>query len=114
MTEPRTNLEALGLVAGFGIWSLGFVLLYGAHGLACGLGVRPGEGDGITRAALILIYAAHIAAHLGLIRWFDRRRRKADPGPVRLIRTAALTLAVASLGATIWTGFPVLTLSICS
>ena len=114
MITPRTNKEALGLVAGFGLWSLAFVVLYGGHGLACGVGVRPGHYDDLTRAILTVTFAAFIAAHVGLAWWLWHRFRSAPEGPVRLVRLVSLVLALAALGATAWTLFPVTVLTICS
>jgi peptidoglycan biosynthesis protein MviN/MurJ (putative lipid II flippase) len=114
MSKRRSNIEALGLVAGFGLWSLAFVLIYGAHGLACGVGVRPGHWDGVTRAALIGLWLAALAAHLWLIWWLRRRWRAADEPSIRFVRLVSLTLALAALPASLWTYLPVATLTICS
>lgn len=104
-----TNREAAGLVAGFGLWALAFTLLYGAHGVIC-------SGDTFgpvpARWALIAILVTMIIAHAGLIAWFIYRL-KASPSSRRLIRRASLSLAVAALGATLWTGIPALSLQIC-
>ncbi|HVL78812.1 MAG TPA: hypothetical protein VM346_05940 [Sphingomicrobium sp.] len=112
MTGPRTNIEAIGLVAGFGLWSLAFVALYAVHGYACGSGAPP--GDPTARAAMVALFAAFLVAHGWLAWWFARRWKQSGEGPVRFIRLASLVLAIAAAGTTIWTGLPVLTLSICA
>jgi len=113
VSRDGREIELLGLVAGFAVWSLGFVLLYGAHGLACSLGVRPGAGDGAARAVLAGLFALLLAANLWLVLRLRRRLRQAPGGPVRFVRLASLALATAAAGASLWTGFPVLTLGIC-
>lgn len=110
MTSRTTSYEAAGLVAGFALWSLGFAALYGAHGLTCAADIPWGRP--VSRAVLIGIWAIMIAAHLALIAWFFRRLRAAMRA-TRFIRTASLLLAVAALGTTIWTGVPVVSLSLC-
>jgi len=112
MSAARTNAEALGLVAGFGLWSLAFVTLYGVHGYACGSGAGP--GDTIVRIVLIALLGAFLAAHAWLAGLLARRWKRSGEGPVRFIRLASLVLAIAAAGTTIWTGIPVLTLSICA
>jgi hypothetical protein len=106
--------EPLGLVAPFALWALAFVLLYAGHGLACGIGVRPGHFDLETRWALTALLVTFLVAHGGLAWWFWRRLRVAEEPPLQFIRRAAFTLAVAAMATTFWTGLPVLTLSICT
>lgn len=53
-----------------------------------------------------------LVAHVALIVWFHRRWRSGGDR-LRFVRLASFVLAVASLGATIWTGIPILTLSLC-
>lgn len=101
--------EALGLVAGFAIWSLAFVLLYGWHGFACAQGLAPGT----ARAGLVLLFLLHMLAHAGLILWFLARWRRAAEAPLRFLRLASLVLAVGALGTTLWTGLPALLLRTC-
>ena len=109
MTRRPQNRETLGLVAGFGLWSLAFLLLYGGHGAFCGTGAAS---EGATRTVLIGTWVAVLAAEAALIVWFARRLRSATEAQ-RFVRLASLILAVAAFGATVWTGVPVLTLRIC-
>jgi hypothetical protein len=108
------NAEALGLVAGFLLWGLAFVVLYGGHGFACGVGVRPGHYDGVTRIALGATFLTFVAAHAALAWWLWKRLRRAGEPPLRFVRFASFVLAVAALVTTVWTLFPVLALSICA
>lgn len=101
--------EALGLVAGFAIWSLAFVLLYGALGLACSLGLAAAA----TRMALIALLVAHLAALTWLAGRLLRRLRAAEAKPLRVVRSVSLALAIAAAGATLWIGLPVTMLAIC-
>lgn len=108
------NYEALGLVAPFLLWGLGFALLYAGHGLACGVGVRPGHFDDETRLALSGLFIVFVIAHCCLSWWFWRRWRTTDGPRLRFVRHASFLLAVGATATTFWTGLPVLTLSICS
>jgi hypothetical protein len=110
MIRGPTNREAAGLVAGFALWSLAFVLLYGGHGLICSAALPIGESS--ARALLLSAWALMIAGHVALIVWFVRRLRAAETS-VRFVRMASLVLAIAALGATVWTGIPLIGLTIC-
>jgi hypothetical protein len=114
MKQDFGSLEILGLVAGFAIWSLVFVVLYGAHGLACGRDGEVAIPAGLTRAALILLYFAGLGAQAALVFWFRARLRTAGGAPLRFLRRASFLLAAGALVATAWTGLPVLTTSICT
>lgn len=105
----RGAIEAAGLVAGFGIWSLAFVLLYGWHGFACAQGLAPA----VARTGLFLLFGLHLMAHAALIWWFHARwSRPADP-PLRFVRLASLVLAIGAMGTTLGTGLPALVLRLC-
>ena len=95
--------ETLGLIAGFGLWSLAFVALYGLHGLGCGIGIAPGG----LRAALVLLLGLFLAGHVVLAAWLMRVIHD------RFLRAASLVLAVGAGATTLWTGIPVALLSIC-
>lgn len=104
---PRpTNVEIAGLVAGFALWSLAFLLLYGGHGALCAVGA------GGARALLLSIWAGILLAHIGLILWFAKRWR-VSPDELRFVRMASLILAIAAMAATVWTGLPIATLTLC-
>ncbi|HVM38789.1 MAG TPA: hypothetical protein VM265_10450 [Sphingomicrobium sp.] len=106
--------EALALVAPFALWGLAFALLYAGHGLACGVGVRPGNHDGLTRLLLALLLLVFLGLHAWLAWLFLRRWRRGSEGAVGFIRLAAWVLGVAAFATTVWTGAPVLFLTICS
>ncbi len=109
-TTPRpTNIEAGGLVAGFALWSLAFLALYVGHGTLCPLEAGGGPE---ARAVLLGIWAVIMIAHTGLIVWFARRCRSAS-SEMRFIRSVSLILAIAAMVATVWTGLPVATLTLC-
>jgi hypothetical protein len=108
-TARPTNIETAGLVAGFALWSLAFLALYGGHGTLCAL---EADGGPAARAVLLGIWAAILAAHIGLIVWLARRWRAA-PEQLRFIRLLSVILAVAAMAATVWTGLPVATLTLC-
>ena len=106
--------EMLGLVNPFLLWGLGFVLLYAAHGLACDIGVRPGHYDGLTRLVLAGMLAVLVAAHVWLSFRYWQRLKMGGNEPLRFLRLAAFVVSVAALGTSLWTGTPVLYLSICA
>lgn len=112
--RPGRNAEPLGLVAGFLLWGLAFVTLYGGHGFACGVGVTAGHHDGTTRIALVIAFLLFVAAHAALAWWFWKRLGRAEDRPLRFVRFASFVLAVAALVATLWTLGPPLLLSICA
>jgi hypothetical protein len=106
-----TNSEAAALAAGFALWSLAFIALYGAHGLLCSPSVWS-LSDGGKRAFLVGIWLALMLAQGVLIYWFILRLRAATAA-LRFIRLTSLSLAIAALAATAWIGLPVVTLHLC-
>lgn len=108
MRAPRTA-EALGLLAGFLLWGLAFVTLYAVHGFACSTGMQ----DSVTRTALIALFLGFVAAHIWLAWHYWLRLRPALEPPLALVRLISFVLALAALATTVWTGSPVLLLSIC-
>jgi hypothetical protein len=112
--SPAANAEALSLIIPFLLWGAGFALLYAAHGLACGIGVRPGHYDGLARTSLSSIYLILLAAHAAIAWRYWRRWRSSEEPKRRFVRLVSLTLAVAAFTASMWTGFPAVSLSICS
>lgn len=107
---PRpTNSETAGLVAGFALWSLAFAALYGSHGALCAFEADGGPG---ARVVLLRIWVAILFAHTGLVVWFLRRWRVSPEG-LRFIRLVSAVLSIAAMAATMWTGLPVATLTLC-
>lgn len=118
MTEtarPVSGLHIAWLVAGFTVWSSGFVLLYGLHALGCRWGWEETLLGPVTlnRAVLIGIYIAHILAGAAL--WFPlQSAARGWPGKTgAFLKTASAMLTVAALVSTIWIGAPVLFLATC-
>ncbi|MFN3313368.1 MAG: hypothetical protein ACK46Q_07870 [Hyphomonas sp.] len=103
--------ETLGLVAGFAIWSSAFVLIYAAHGWACGSGLQVNQGS--VRAILAVLLGLHLAAHAVLCVWLYRRMKTGEPPQASFLKLASFVLAVGAGGATVWTSAPVLFLEIC-
>lgn len=109
MSGGPQDREAAALVAGFALWSLAFALLYGAHGTICSVGDDTPIGG---RVILTGLWALMLAAHAALIALFVKRLRTATTTQ-RFVRLIALVLSVAALGATVWTGIPVIGLQVC-
>lgn len=109
MSGRVATREALALVGPFMLWGLGFILLYAGHGTACSIGAER-EPARLVLAGLFLLTAA---AHGWLCWWLWQRLGAAPEGPLRFVRLAGFTLSVAALVTTLWTGSPVLLLSIC-
>lgn len=111
--ERSQARETLCLVVPFVVWALGFVLLYGGHGLACAVGVRAGEYAGITRIALGVLLAVVLTAQGWIVYRYLQRLRAGTGEGRHFVRLASLVLSIAALGASLWTGLPVLFLRIC-
>lgn len=114
MKETGKRGETLGLFVPFVVWALGFVLLYGGHGLACVLGVRTGANATLTRACLAVLLLIILAAQAWIIHRYVRRLRQPSGEPYRFIRLTSAIVAVAAMAASIWTGLPVLFLRVCT
>lgn len=111
MTRAPRPFELLGLVAGFGLWSLAFAALYGLHGGACESGWSPAA----ARAGLLALFVLFLAAHGVLGWWLWRRWRAAQGGDGALpaLRFWSFLLALAAGLTTLWTGLPVALLAVC-
>jgi hypothetical protein len=109
MTAPPRERETTGLIAGFALWSLSFVALYGAHGAICATGTGEGVGP---RAILIGLWLLSLAAQGALMAWYAQRLRHAAKA-AHFLRLTALVLAVAAFVSTLWTGLPIIALPLC-
>lgn len=87
------------------LWLVGFSALYALHGLTCS---RHWPADLAPRGPLIAAAALFIALHAGLV-WAILHRPAAQP----FVQRTATALAIAALGATLWTALPLLTLPDC-
>ena len=101
------------IVAGFVIWSAGFVALYGLNGVGCAYGWPPA----FQRGLLIAILVATLAALGGLSYWTFTRRQKRQtensPPPALSIEILGYGASAAALGSTVLTFAPVLFASLC-
>ena len=106
----------LWFVAGFGIWSVCFVLLYGVQAVGCEWGWHEAPLGFATLQHLILgaILVTHVVVLAVLsaiaVRWWRSDR---ENGAGRFVRASAVTLTLAALIATIWTGIPAVVLRAC-
>lgn len=114
MNRTSAYREIAGLLAGFTLWAAAFVALYAGHGYACSVGAGE-AAPAAARPLLIGTLVLFIVAHAALAAWlWQRFRAGADTKAVRQTRLWSFVLAMAALPATLWTGLPVLTLSLCT
>ena len=101
------------LLAGFGLWALAFVHLYGTQALGCKIGWNEIALLGVLtlhRALLVALFAAYLAGQIALYLAM-RRRITAATGFSYCVAT---DLAFAAFGASIFCFWGVLWLSPCS
>lgn len=113
MTPTARYREIGGLLAGFTLWGAAFVVLYAAHGYACS-SATGGLPPAIARPLLVGTLVLFVAAHLALAIWLLRRWRSSNSDTTRQLRLWAFVLGVGAALTTVWTGLPVLTLSLCT
>ncbi|MGV3651453.1 MAG: hypothetical protein ACO1OK_08515 [Devosia sp.] len=103
------------LLAGFAIWSLGFVTLYGLNALGCSLGLHLLGSEPFTaqRLMLVLVLLGTTAAVGTLVVMQNRELGRAEAGRSGLILRAGYWTSLAALGATLFTFAPVFVLSTC-
>lgn len=116
MGFTRQPLLAL-LGAGFAIWAAGFVIVYAVLSFGCASGwdsvhLGPVSVQRATLVALAVITA--LATMLLAALLWTRPSRTDDQGPLEFIRTTAFNLALAAIGAVMFTFSGVATLSTCS
>lgn len=104
--------DLLALVGAFVLWSLAFIILYGAHGVACAQGWASADAPWPLRLTLIGLWLVMTALSLAYALWSWRKR--STQGPERFLRRA--TLAVAAVGAvsTAWLGLPIFLVRVCA
>lgn len=98
-------------VAGLILWAVAFSVIYGLQGLSCALGWDSLGPAGLSAARIILI--ATYAGFIGLLAWLCWRLRPST-SPRNFLGSLAFASAVIGLISTIYTGLPVLALSICA
>lgn len=92
------------------VWLPSFSAIYGLEGVLCSNRSADAFGFLAGRAPLVAAWLIAIAIQVAMLTGL-RSRRFASPSP--FIRSVSVPLAVTSLVATIWTAFPVMTLSRC-
>lgn len=104
------------LAAGFTLWSVAFVVLYGMLSVGCEFGwdrIALMWGLTLQRAQLVVLFALFVAAHLLLMRVL-RPRGHADGSPTsRFITRIAWLTAIAALGASLFSFAGVFALTAC-
>ncbi len=111
MREAEGFGVLVAMIAGFLLWTSAFVALYAVFSLAC-IYDWPAP-----RLFVVGVWLVHLIAHGALVAWTLRwwRARPADPADPRpFLRLAAVTIAIAALGATVWTGLPAVLSFSCS
>lgn len=104
------------LAAGFGLWSLAFVLLYSFQAVGCRLGwqeIEVASALTLQRAVLVALFAASIAVHIALWWALKRQREKTARGEEGFASSVATDLAAAALGASLFCFLAVFWLSPC-
>lgn len=97
-------------VAGLILWAVAFSAIYGLQGLSCAFGWDAIElaGSSVARIILIATYAVSVA----VIAWLCWRLRPGS-NTMSFLGTLAFASAIIGLISTIYTGMPVLALTIC-
>ncbi|MFA7638837.1 MAG: hypothetical protein WCY02_05960 [Parvibaculum sp.] len=116
MRERGEGRSVLLLAAGFGLWSLAFVMLYSFQAVGCRLGWQGLEvmgGVTLQRGVLIGLFTVGIAAHLLLWRLLRQRETKMAREEEGFARIIAADLSVAALGASLFCFLAVFWLSPC-
>ncbi|MGQ7793175.1 hypothetical protein ACUN0C_12260 [Faunimonas sp. B44] len=114
--------RAIGLIllpAGFVVWSLAFIALYGLLSVGCELGWQGRHVGPLSmlRVLLLGLWAAHLAALAWLVRlcWRRVRAQEGDGrGTAAFLDLASLAAMLAAFAATAWIGVPVLGASACT
>jgi len=103
-------------IAGFVIWSVAFVTIYGLHGIGCAYGwdaVTVGPTN-LQRLVQVFLWLAFLPPLLALALWLRRLREQfAGDASRRWLTLVGETLAWSGLAATIITFAPTATTSVC-
>lgn len=111
-TPLRPFGDLLALVGAFVLWSFAFVILYGAHGVACARGWASPDEPWPLRIILVGLWVAMTALSIAYAWWSWRRR--SDEGVERFLRLTTLATAVVGAVSTAWLGLPLLLLRVCA
>lgn len=103
-------------IAGFVIWSVAFVTIYGLHGIGCAYGwdmVTVGPTN-LQRLVQVCLWLVFLLPLLALALWFrQRRQRSVGDASRRWMVLLGETIAWAGLAATIITFASTVTASVC-
>jgi len=99
------------LVAGFVIWSIAFVVLYGLNAIGCAFGWP----ELLQRGILLFLFAMHSAALIWLTFWCRKRwkRMAAANEPAPMIEYVGYGLTVAALASTLFVLAPTFFITMC-
>jgi len=113
MTPPaRSFWRLVLLVAAFLIWSLAFIALYGAHGVACAAGWAGPDNPWPLRLTLIGAWGIMTVGAAAFAAWTWKRPIEDQPAQL-FLRNVTLATAVIGVVATAWLGAPLFLLRIC-
>lgn len=117
MPADRSPMLPL-MVAGFAVWAVGFVLVYGVQSYGCAAAWDTLALGGVTlqRAVVVGLALATLAGSALVTVLLARRRPagSADAGPAAFVRRTALATAAAATAATFFTFAGVVALSPCA
>lgn len=114
--EHGATLLLIGLAVIIWVWAL--VILYAVRSMGCELGWdRMMVGPvAIHRAVLIVLWIAHVVA-IGILLawlWYQLRRLwRSSPRHMRFLLAAGVGSTAVALASMLWTGAPIVGLSLC-
>lgn len=115
--RPGRKVLLLSLAAGFGLWALAFVVLYGMLSVGCAFGWDSGSvvlGLSLQRLQLLLLLGIFLALHVVLLARLHAWQRRSGEAPDRFLLSAAQLAAVAALAASLFTYFGITFLTACN
>lgn len=103
-------------VAGFVLWAVAFVALYGALSVGCRLGFQHVDlyaGLSMQRLVLLLLAAVFLAVHAVLVLRLRAHPSREGSDPAHFLRYTAFAGSVAAFGASAFTFLGVIGLTAC-
>ncbi len=96
------------MISGLAVWAVAFSGLYALHGLGCSLNWTGQAPFGLTwtQASLLAMWGLMILVHGLLIAWLLKQ-------PNGLMDRIGIAIGWIGLGATVFTGLPMLAISSC-
>lgn len=116
MTLPERAQPFAMLLAGFVLWSVVFVALYGMQATGCRIGWQSIEIAGpvtLQRAVLVLMLLGALVLHAWLYVLLRRTQETSKPEAFDFSRRVGALLALAALGAALFCFSGVFWLSVC-